>query len=111
MAINICSITGVVMRRPWAQGASDAKHEVTFAICCDEAGSDGKVYALYVPIVCYGKVADLACTLDADAMVGIEGRLCWPSRSNEQIFYGKREGPLAPKEHKMRYHTKKQCVA
>jgi len=38
--------------------------------------------------------------------------LCvWPPRSNEQIFYGKQEDPLAPKEHKMPYQAKKQCVA
>jgi len=35
----------------------------------------------------------------------------WPSRSNEQIFYGKQGNPLAPKEHKMPYQAKKQCVA
>jgi hypothetical protein len=32
----------------------------------------------------------------------------WPSRSNEQIFYGKKESPLAPKEHQMPSHVKKQ---
>src|SRR5438552_12305500 len=37
-------------------------------------------------------------------------RTTWPSRSNEQIFYGKQEDPRAPKEHKMPYHAKKQCV-
>src|SRR6266702_528604 len=35
----------------------------------------------------------------------------WPSRSNERIFYGKQEEPLAPKEHMMPYKAKKQCVA
>src|SRR2546428_5010838 len=34
-----------------------------------------------------------------------------PSRSNEQIFYGKQESLLAPKEYKMPYQAKKQCVA
>jgi hypothetical protein len=35
----------------------------------------------------------------------------WPSRSNAQIFYGKLEDSLTPKEHKMPYQTKKQWVA
>ena len=35
----------------------------------------------------------------------------WPSRSNEQIFYGKQEDPRAPKERTMLCYLKKQCVA
>jgi SnoaL-like domain len=35
----------------------------------------------------------------------------WPSRSNKQIFYGKQESLLAPKEPKMPYQAKKQCIA
>src|SRR5713101_8175953 len=34
----------------------------------------------------------------------------WPSRSNEQIFYGKKRSPLASKGHQMPYHVKKQYV-
>ena len=41
----------------------------------------------------------------------IKARSNWPSRSNEQIFYGKQEEPLAPKKHMMPYKAKKQCVA
>jgi hypothetical protein len=34
----------------------------------------------------------------------------WPSRSNEQIFYGKPEDPLAPKEHKIADHVKNNVL-
>jgi AraC-like DNA-binding protein len=35
---------------------------------------------------------------------------CRPSRSNEQILYGKKGSPLASKAHQMLYTTKKQSV-
>jgi hypothetical protein len=35
---------------------------------------------------------------------------CRPSRSNEQIFYGKKRSPLASKGHQMPFHVKKQYV-
>jgi hypothetical protein len=34
----------------------------------------------------------------------------WPSRSKEQIFYGKEASPLAIKGNHVPYHMKKQCV-
>ena len=34
----------------------------------------------------------------------------WPSRSHEQIFYGKKRSPRASKGHQMPYHVKKQYV-
>ena len=37
-----------------------------------------------------------------------EERPRWPSRSNEQIFYGKTGSPLATYEYQMPYHVKKQ---
>ena len=40
---------------------------------------------------------------------GTEGAI-WPSRSNEQIFYGKKGQPCTLKVHQMPYHMKKQSV-
>ncbi len=45
------------------------------------------------------------------AQVQIQLPQGWPSRSNEQIFYGKLEDSLTPKEHKCLIREEKQCVA
>jgi single-stranded DNA-binding protein len=50
---------------------------------CDEIGTGGQTFRLYVPPEAYGRTAETLGTLTAGAFIGVQGKLAWRKREGE----------------------------
>ena len=89
-SLNTVCISGVVERDPRTKFEGDGLQTTTLTLRLEEQGKDGMVFKVYVPVDCYGKVAERAAALSAGDLVGIEGKLKWKSYDHQ----GQRKGTL-----------------
>jgi single-stranded DNA-binding protein len=74
--MNSVNLIGRLSRVPVAH--FEGEHQTTtFTLALVEPGHEGKAFTLYVPCVCWGKVAEAAGVLEAEDLVSVQGKLCW----------------------------------
>jgi single-stranded DNA-binding protein len=56
----------------------------TATLRCDEGGSGGQVFNLYVPLEAYGRTAETLGALTTGALVGVQGKLAWRKREGDE---------------------------
>jgi single-strand DNA-binding protein len=79
--VNQVTITGTLERDPITRFQPDGhgSQHVCFTLRCCEMGPAGQTWQLYVPVECYGNVAELLGELSAGDSILVAGKLKWTS--------------------------------
>lgn len=77
MALNVCALTGTLVRDPATRVEDSGTPRTICTVRCDEVSRDGLTHPLFVAVCCYGKVAEQAATLTAGDQLAIEGKLMY----------------------------------
>ncbi|MGE0278725.1 MAG: single-stranded DNA-binding protein [Nitrospiraceae bacterium] len=77
--MNTCSLVGRIERRPSLQRHDTGVIMASFSLCVQEVGRNGKVYSIYVPVECYGTLAEGVESLVSGLLVSVTGKLAFRS--------------------------------
>lgn len=91
-SINVACVTGILERDPRTKFEGDGAQMTSFTLRYEESRRDGTTFKLYIPVECYGRVAEQTATLGAGDVVGVEGRWQWRSYRERD---GQKQGTLA----------------
>jgi single-stranded DNA-binding protein len=73
--LNHCVVTGTLKYDPAVKFSDAGAQQVTLTIDCLELGPAGGVFNLWVPVECYGELAQVAGALHVGDSVLISGKL------------------------------------
>lgn len=84
-SVNNVTLVGCLERDPSMRFVpASGMPSCTATLRCDEAGSSGQVFKLYVPLEAYGRTAEALSILTAGALVGVQGKLAWRKREGDE---------------------------
>jgi single-stranded DNA-binding protein len=92
-SLNVVALTGALERDPtirFDEGSGTPRCSATLR--CEELGTNGSTFTLYVPLEAWGKTAEALGALHAGALVAVQGKLCWRKYRTKQ---GEEKGGLA----------------
>jgi single-stranded DNA-binding protein len=82
--MNHCCLVGQVARDPQVRFEGEGQQTTSFLVLVEEPGLDGALWRLYVPCVAWGKAAEHCAALGTEALVALQGRLCWRKQTEKQ---------------------------
>jgi single-stranded DNA-binding protein len=75
--MNTVCLIGRLSRAPTVRFETTGACTCTFTLAIEEKSQGGKPWTLYAPCVCYGRGAEAASVLNAEALVTLVGKLGW----------------------------------
>ena len=77
-SLNSVALVGALERDPTMRFVpASGSPCCTATLRCDETGSGGQTFRLYVPLEAYGRTAEALAALTAGTLLGVQGKLAW----------------------------------